>query len=322
MDQIRWLVLIALVSVRAQASTAFTITPTFAASITSDANTAAIENTINTAIQSYQNLFSNPINVTIEFQEMSSGLGESEKNLYSISYSNFFTAYASNAASNNDPAASTALAVGVVPNQIDNPVSGSATLAMTTADINALGISCPGCTGPGGFDGIVSLNTHITTPGSPGSSLTYNLLPVVYHEINEVLGLGSSLGQSFQTSNPSAEDLFRYASNGTRSYTTNTSAKAYFAVNGSTDLAQFDNQNDGGDFADWQSNPFPTGALPQVQDAFATAGANPALGVEITALEAIGYDSVDPEPGTLILLGTGLALLGIVARRRRIIPTA
>jgi len=327
MDQIRWRVLIALglspiLSVPAHASTAFTITPTFAASITSDANAGAIENTINMAIQSYENLFSNPINVTIEFQEMSSGLGESEKNLYSISYSNFYTAYASNAASNNDPAASTALAAGVVPNQTDNPVTGSANLAMTTADINALGISCPGCTGPSGFDGIVSLNTHITTPGSPGSSLAYYLLPVVYHEIDEVLGLGSSLDQRFQTTNPSVEDLFRYASNGSRSYTTNTSAQAYFSVNGSTDLAQFDNQHDGGDWGDWQSNPLPTGVLPQVQDAFATAGANPALGVEITALEAIGYDLSEPEPGTLILLGTGLALLGIVARRRRIIPTA
>ena len=259
---------------------------------------------------------------SVEFQEMSSGLGESEKNLYSISYSNFYTAYASNAASNNDPAASTALAAGVVPNQTDNPVTGSANLAITTADINALGISCPGCTGPSGFDGIVSLNTHITTPGSPGSSLAYYLLPVVYHEIDEVLGLGSSLDQRFQTTNPSVEDLFRYASNGSRSYTTNTSAQAYFSVNGSTDLAQFDNQHDGGDWGDWQSNPLPTGVLPQVQDAFATAGANPALGVEITALEAIGYDLSEPEPGTLILLGTGLALLGIVARRRRIIPTA
>ena len=252
------------------------ITPTFASSITSDPNAAAIEGVIDSAIQGYENLFSNPIDVTIEFQETSSGLGESEKYLYGLPYSTFYAAYSLNAADNNDPAAQTALASGVVPNQADNPVTGTAGLAVSTANIEALGIACPGCTGPDGYDGIISLQTHITTPGSPGSSLTYYLEPVVEHEIDEVLGLGSSLDQSFQDSYPSVEDLFRYASNG-RSYTTDSSALAYFSINGTTRLAQFDNQNDGGDWGDWQSNPLPAGVQPEVQDAFATphAGSEP-----------------------------------------------
>ena len=84
-------------------------------------------------------------------------------------------------------------------------------------------------------------------------------------------------------------------------------------------MAQFDNQNDGGDWGDWQSNPLPFGVLPQVQDAFATPGANPSLGVEITALEAIGYDlntpAATPEPMTLVLSGTGLAVIAAFKRR-------
>lgn len=301
------------------------IDPTFASSITSDPNAAIIESTINTAIQTYENLFSNPITVNIQFQEMGSGLGENNTTVYSIPYSTgdttgFYTAYSDNAADNNDPAAQAALAAGVVPNQSNNPVTGSSTIGVKTADIKALGINCiGGCPSglPGGYDGIISLNTSITTPGSSGSSLDYSLLATVEHEIDEVLGLGSSLGQSFQTSAPLVEDLFRYSSiAGIRSYTTNASAIAYFSIDGSTDLAQFDNQNDGGDWGDWQSNPLPPGLNPQVQDAFATPHSTPTLGInEITALEAIGYDATTPESSTFFLVGTALLALGLLRRR-------
>jgi hypothetical protein len=293
------------------------ITPTFASSITSDANAAAIEATINSAIQVYENLFSNPITVSIDFTEMSSGLSDNTKPLDSISYSAFYSAYSTNAADNNDPAAQTALASGVVPNQTTNPVTGSDFMYASTANLLALGIPCGGCTLSGGYDGIVSINATVTNPGSSGSDLEYYLTPPVEHEIDEVLGLGSSLDQTYQTEYPSVEDLFRYASNGTRSYTTAPSALAYFSINGTTDLAQFDNQNDGGDWGDWQSNPLPTGVLPAVQDAFATPGADPSLGVEITALEAVGYDLAAPEPGTMGLLGLGFTGLGAFVYRRR-----
>jgi hypothetical protein len=56
----------------------------------------------------------------------------------------------------------------------------------------------------------------------------------------------------------------------------------------------------------------------QVQDAFATPGTSPALGVELTALEAIGYDADPPapEPSTWVLAGIGAAVIGGVAWRR------
>jgi hypothetical protein len=293
------------------------ITPTFDSSITTDPNASAIEGAINSAIRVYENLLSNPIDVTIDFTEMSSGLGESEKDLYGIPYATFYSAYSANATANINPAAQTALASGVVPNQTGNPITGSAGIAISTADLKALGFVCSDCTGPDGYDGIVSLQTNITNPGSPGSSLAYYLTPVVEHEIDEVLGLGSSLNQSFQNAYPSVEDLFRYASNGSRSYTTSSSALAYFSINGTTGLAQFDNQNDGGDWGDWQSNPLPNGVQPQVQDAFATPGADPSLGVEITALEAVGYDLATPEPATMGVTLFGFTILAAIAYRRR-----
>src|SRR5262249_52899593 len=118
------------------------------------------------------------------------------------------------------------------------------------------------------------------------------------------------------------EDLFRYNSSGGRSFTTSSSATAFFSINGTTLLAQFDNQNDGGDFGDWQSNPLPPGVNPQVQDAFATPGATPSLGVELTALDVIGYDPV-PAPsighGFSAVLAIGGLLLGakLLERARR-----
>lgn len=305
-----------LVAIPASASS-LTIVPTFDSTITSDPNAAVIEATINSAIQVYDSLFSNPITVSIEFTEMSSGLSQNVKPLDSISYSTFYSAYSTNAADNNDPAAQTALASGVVPNQTTNPVTGSNFMYASTADLLVLGIPCGGCTLSDGYDGIISFNAGIINPGNSGP-LEYYLMPSVEHEIDEVLGLGSSLGQTYQTEYPSVEDLFRYASNGARSYTTDPSALAYFSINGTSDLAQFDNQNDGGDWGDWQSNPLPQGLQAQVQDAFSTPGANPSLGVnEITALEAAGYDLVAPEPGTTGLLALGFGTLGVFTYRRR-----
>jgi hypothetical protein len=93
-------------------------------------------------------------------------------------------------------------------------------------------------------------------------------------------------------------------------------------------VAQFDNQNDGGDFGDWQSNPLPPGVSARVQDAFATPGSNPTLAtdagqVEIINLDAIGYNLVPqatgavPEPSTFALLALGGGALAGWRRWRR-----
>ncbi len=201
-----------------------------------------------------------------------------------------------------------------------NPVTGGTTIDVKTANLRAIGFS--GATYPSGlpngYDGIISVNTSLTDVGSPGTTGQYSLAAVVEHEMDEVLGLGSGLST---LSDPLPEDLFRYASNGSRSYTTNSSALAYFSIDGTTDLAQFDNQNDGGDWGDWQSNPLPAGVGPKVQDAFGTPGSHPTLGVELQALDVIGYDLIGPptvttpEPGTLTLLAFGAGCVAFIKRR-------
>lgn len=290
----------------------FVITPIFDSSITSDPNAASIEGTINTAISGYEALFSDPINVAIKFQE-GGGLGGSSTFFANVSYSTFLTAL-----NGDKTTAADATAMSVLfPGGPNNPVNGDPTINVKTANLRAVGLNVSPPAGQP--DGTITLNTSLTFPGSPSSSLQFSLLSVTQHEIDEVLGLGSSLPDvPFGTIFP--EDLYRYDASGSRSFTTNSSAKAFFSIDGVTDLAQFDNQNDGGDFGDWQSNPLPPSVAPKVQDAFATPFATPSLGVEKTALDVIGYDLIPPprevpEPGALAMLAT--SLLGLAGLRRR-----
>jgi hypothetical protein len=309
---------------------ALVITPTFDSSITSDPNAAAIENTINQAISFYQSTYSNPVNVNIYFKE-GGGLGQSNTLVYDIGYSNFLNGLAANQSISHQSDQATALAN--LPGGSINPVNGTTDLLVKSADARVLGIATStllnssGAAGIGGgfiYDGIISLNTSLTTPGSPGSTLQYSLLATAEHEIDEVLGLGSSLPNNSNNAffnNPSGEDLYRYSAPGVRSFTATSGANAYFSINGgATNLDQFNNTQNGGDYGDWQG-----GAQPQVQDAFGTPGGSASLNassVELTALDVLGYDrsavTATPEPGTLLLFGQGaVAVVGLVWRKQR-----
>ncbi len=265
------------------ASAGLIINATFDGTITTDPNAAAIENTINTAISTIEAMFSDPITVNITFVKITTGLGQSATYFGNISYATFLAALTGDAKTAED-----AIAINSLPSALTNPVNGNTTINVKTANLRAVGIATnvP-------FDGIVGVNTTLTSPGSVGSPGTYNLLPVILHEIDEVLGLGSALPSPYAgTIFP--EDLYRYSAFNARTFTTTDSRTndtfAFFSIDGSTPLAQFDNQNDGGDFGDWQSNPRSSGVPARVQDAFETPHVNPPLGVELTALDVIGYD--------------------------------
>jgi hypothetical protein len=106
------------------------------------------------------------------------------------------------------------------------------------------------------------------------------------HETDEVLGFGSTMGQGLAApynTYPSPEDLFRYNSAGARSFTTASTAIAYFSLDGKTHLDQFNNTGSG-DYGDWANS-----STVQVQDANGTAGKEANLNVELTALDVIGY---------------------------------
>jgi hypothetical protein len=71
-----------------------TIVPTFDSSITSLADAASVEGAINAAIGAIEGYITSPNNITvsIDFQSMTSGLGESATSIYNVSYYSYYNA--------------------------------------------------------------------------------------------------------------------------------------------------------------------------------------------------------------------------------------
>jgi hypothetical protein len=269
------------------------INATFDSTITGDPNAAVIESTINSVIALYEASFSDPITVTINFQETAGGLGQSSSYVIpGVSYSIFRSKLAAAATTANDTHALAHLPAGS-----SNPVNGSTTLSLNLPNGRALGFSGPDWDPPPGqTDGIVYLNTaRMNLDRTSINPSKFDLFAVAAHEIDEVLGLTSALdglanGDPAPTGDVQVMDLFRYDQNGNRSFTTASTAQAWFSLDGTTRLVRF-NQDATGDFHDWYS---PGGQTPRIQDAFATPGATPDPTVELIALDVIGYHFLVP----------------------------
>ena len=161
----------------------------------------------------------------------------------------------------------------------------------------------------------------------------YDFYSVVEHETDEILGTSSCLQNGTgndacatgapppsANSNVAAADLFRYTCSSTnRSFSD--AGSACFSVNGGvTDLKQYDNTTDGGDFGDWSS------VCANVQDADACQNGasgsgsfahNIAPNAEIELLDAVGFSSGTPEPGTFVLVGAAMLGAGWMKYRKR-----
>ncbi len=257
------------------ADAGFVIVPTYDASINSLSNATQVKGVINSAIQFYQSKLTDNITVNITFSNMNTGLGQSVKPVYTVSYANYLSALKRDATSASD-----ATALANLPTQALNPVNQQSQMLVSQANLKALGFRVGS-----GSDGTVGLNTSSMFTSTIGvNSNKYDLYAVVAHEIDEVLGLGSGLGGTRIL----PQDLYRYNSTGQRSFTTSATAASYFSLDGVAKKARF-NQSIAGDYGDW----FSTGAhFPQVQDAFATPGIvyTRTMPNELLALDVIGYN--------------------------------
>lgn len=334
-------VLLILALAGAPAHAGLIIDPVFDASITGQANAAGIEGTIDSAIATFENTYSNNISASIEFYAMSGGLGESQVGfVYGIPYQAYYDALV---ATNANPAAIAGLTLDGG-NSTLNPVNGTGTIDIKSANARAVGFSdaSPLCNvigsegngtasnlscsdvpgGSGAVDGLIGLNTATTYPPNPNNGSNYGLLAVTEHELDEILGLGSALPNcqspscpSSSASEPDPEDLFRYTAPGkfaSLSPGCSNPTPAYFSYSGSLDLANFNTACNGADWGDWGGN-----ATAQVQDAFGSPGAQPSYGPnEIAAMSAIGYTVALPEPSTPVLLISSLGVFALAVKRR------
>lgn len=319
------------------ASLGLTIDATFDTSGPGALN-AAEQAAINAGISNIQASITSPNNLTVSIYFSAStsiSLGQSTSSIDTPFYYDFYNDLKAVDTSADQLTALNSLGAAPADTSSDSPVPGAgAKMFITTAEARNLGMTgfgtAPGVSVSGvsgAFDGSIELNTSITSPpGTLSNSNIYSLQSVAEHEIDEVLGIGgtgSTLGTGNQSlGEPGDLDLFRYSASGTRSYTTSTSATAYFSIDGGQTILSFFNQSGSGDYSDW-NNSGHAGFAAQVQDAFATPNITLTLGTnELKALNVIGYrvvaadQVVAPEPSTLALAGVGLLACSLLRRRQ------
>jgi uncharacterized protein (TIGR03437 family) len=265
---------------------------------------STICNTLNTTIAGlYSSAFTNAgASIYIEFGD--TGLGESLTSTNTLSYSSFRNALIANETDANDVTAVT----DSVP--AANPY-GNDTVSLPNATLRALGFSATFGLTPaqkscmlgstGCYDGMITIssaendsgNLYFRT-GPPITGNQYDFYTIVQHETDEVLATASCL---LECSNGIAPpDLFRYHSNGTRSFaagennscSSSDSGNACFSIDGVNMLQQYNNLDNGDDFGDWVSNC----DTPLVQDAVGCPGVadvDISPTAEILVLDVVGF---------------------------------
>ena len=275
----------------------------------------AAQAAILSGLSEYSTLFSDNVNVSLSFTNTGSGLAQTSSYSLGIGYQQYYNALVADSTSAADATALARLALDGA--GANNPVNGTGFIAQGRAGLRSVGLDFDALffAVPGYVDGAIAMNLALMNFDritiDPNK---YDLKSVLQHEVDEVLGSISNVGES----DPRPVDLFRYDASGNRSFTTNPNAASYFSIDGTTLLARY-NQLSGPDYGDFYSCGVSTPA-PQVQDACGTPGATANLGVELTLLDVIGWNRITsqtvPEPGSLVLVLTA-GLLGFGASRRK-----
>ena len=303
---------------------ALVLTPVFDSSITSNANAAKIEGSINSAISAIDKLYGNAVTLAVDFTytaAASSNLLSTAQYFGTVSYSDYVTALRADAASHPN---NTVLSTAISNLSYGNDANGSKNVAINLGLAEMLGFISSSLYN--NYIPVININSNQAFGFSqPVSSSTYDLTGGLEHELDEVLGgggAGSTLNSVYNSSSLGAYvgplDLYRYSALHTSSFTTSGSASSYFSINGgATDIVGF-NQTKSGDYGDFAPSCDNMGSGLLIQNAFNCKGPYEAYTTsspEFTMLQAIGWSAAVPEPATIPLLVSGLLGLGAVRRR-------
>jgi hypothetical protein len=331
--------------------------PAFAGTVTytCDPNVATATCTyLNTTVANMYNSTFTDANANIYIQYGTTGLASTESFLEAISYGSYLTALTANpdqsalqasalsALNTYDAAPYGGGDVEVTPALAEALGFPAGELAGITSTDGFCIMGTSGC-----YNAVVTVSN--TTPlyyniGTE-SGAEYDYYAAVEHETDEVLGTSSCITTQtnplsnpcdfFGAGTPSAVDLFRFSAPGSLvlDNSLSTTSGAYFSYNGGfTNGANgfvYNTLDNGDDYADFLNN-CPGGPF-SVQDAEGCPGTDSGLtilsdgGAEINILNAVGFDlvssegpsSATPEPGTFMLLASGLGTLVAFKRRRR-----
>lgn len=289
----------------ADTNSGLVIIPSFDSTITSNPRSNAIQAMIVSAIQTYQSLFSDPITVVIHFRfsdvdavgdPMGTLVGASNTTIYLIDWDAYITALKADAKTASDLTAIATLPTTPLTTRIISHSAAGRAIGLNTPPSD-LGLG-------GAYDGVITLNSakplQFTRPVSPGN---FDARTFIEHEIDEVLGLGSHLG-SAAPQFLASEDLFSWESLNARN--TSSTGRRHFSIDRGLHFIATFNQDPGGDFGDWESEPQCPQNHPLVQNAFNCDGQSPEISAtspEGIALDVIGYDLVTANPGAGGVLG-------------------
>jgi hypothetical protein len=170
----------------------------------------------------------------------------------------------------------------------------------------------------GAYDGVVTINSakpvQFTRPVSAGNA---DGRMFTEHEIDEVLGLGSHLG-SAQPQFLFAQDLFSWASLNARN-TTNTGERHFSIDRGLHFIVTF-NQDPGGDYGDWESEPQCPQNHTRVQNAWNCYGQS--AEISATSPEGINLDVVAMTLSPATLAAAACLEISLLAFRSERVTTS
>jgi hypothetical protein len=334
-------------SLPALANIQYTCDPSIGASVCASLNGSSVSGI-------YSSIFGSSMTASIYISFGNTGIGASNATFTAVDYSTYYNALA---AHSDDPTALASLGVSGDPlgsasnGMVDISAALASALGITENGANTAGIDDMGnpCSlgSSGCFNGVITIGGDLSNfffPSSPGSPPptappVIDFYLVVEHETDEILGTISCIGgDNVDQCNPTgtdaaAADLFRFSGLGQRSFLSTSDSCtpvyeyfAYFSINGgSTDIADYNNCQAGGDYGDWipaypylvQDSEASPNANLDISTDFSVNGSGYIGSPEVAVLDAIGFNlgTATPEPATLGLLGTSLALL-VLARRR------